>query len=101
MNLTQTNLQKIFLFSLLFFCSFTFVQAEQPGTYYKALTKALQNPLDVRVLDLREQKLTILPKEIWQLKNLRELRLDNNQLTTLPKEIGLLQNLKILHLYAN
>ncbi|EMO66397.1 hypothetical protein LEP1GSC132_0310, partial [Leptospira kirschneri str. 200803703] len=30
------------------FCSFTFVQAEEPGTY-RDLTKAIQNPLDVRV----------------------------------------------------
>ncbi|AGS80586.1 leucine rich repeat protein, partial [Leptospira phage vB_LnoZ_CZ214-LE1] len=51
MNLTQTDLRKIFLFSLIFFCSFTFAEAEElePGTY-RDLTKAIQNSLDVRVL---------------------------------------------------
>ncbi|EMG08957.1 hypothetical protein LEP1GSC151_0212, partial [Leptospira interrogans serovar Grippotyphosa str. LT2186] len=42
---------------------------EEPGTY-QDLTKAPQNPLDVRVLDLSEQKLKALPKKIGQLKNL-------------------------------
>ncbi|EMK19780.1 hypothetical protein LEP1GSC042_1717, partial [Leptospira kirschneri serovar Bim str. PUO 1247] len=51
MNSTQTDLQKVFLFSLFLFCSFTFVQAKEPGTYTD-LTKAIQNPLDVRVLNL-------------------------------------------------
>ncbi|WP_061245224.1 hypothetical protein, partial [Leptospira interrogans] len=55
-----------------------------PGTYTD-LTKALKNPLDVRVLDLSEQKLTILPKEIRQLKNLQQLNLYENILITLPK----------------
>ncbi|WP_232423116.1 hypothetical protein [Leptospira noguchii] len=53
---------------------------------YTDLTKALQNPLDVLILDLNGDELTTLPKEIGQLENLRELRLGNNQLSFEEKE---------------
>ncbi|EKO23682.1 leucine-rich repeat domain-containing protein [Leptospira interrogans] len=99
-RITLIHLQKIsigFLFLINLSCK---IQAEEPGTYTD-LTKALKNPLDVRVLDLSEQKLTILPKEIRQLKNLQQLNLYENKLTTLPKEIGQLKNLLMLHLDEN
>ncbi|EKR16723.1 leucine-rich repeat domain-containing protein [Leptospira interrogans] len=98
---TLTYLQRIII-SLLFLIHLSCeIQAcEEPGTYTD-LTKALKNPLDVRVLDLSEQKLTILPKEIRQLKNLQQLNLYENKLTTLPKEIGQLKNLLMLHLDEN
>ncbi|EMN38258.1 hypothetical protein LEP1GSC085_2295 [Leptospira interrogans str. L0996] len=60
------------------------IQAEEvePGTY-RDLTKALQNPLDVRVLNL-SGKLTALPKEIGQLKFTRvEFKIKGNW-TSLP-----------------
>ncbi|EKP03618.1 leucine rich repeat protein [Leptospira kirschneri str. 2008720114] len=65
------------------------------------LTEAIQNPLDVRVLDLNGQKLTTLPKEIGQLKNLYDLNLDENPLGAFPKEIGQLENLRVLELNNN
>ncbi|EMM84430.1 leucine rich repeat protein [Leptospira interrogans str. 2006001854] len=46
-------------------------------------------------------QITILPKEIRQLQNLKVLFLNNNQLTTLPKEIGQLKNLQELYLNNN
>lgn len=76
------------------------MQAKEPGTY-RDLTKVLQNPLNVRVLDLNGQKLTTLPEEIGQLKNLQVLELNNNQLTTLSEEIGQLKNLQWLDLGYN
>ncbi|EJP18323.1 hypothetical protein LEP1GSC089_1957 [Leptospira interrogans serovar Autumnalis str. LP101] len=56
----------------------------EPKTYMD-LTEAIQNPLDVRVLNLDGEKLTTLPKEIGQLKKLRWLFLDANLI--LPKEL--------------
>ncbi|MBF3355343.1 leucine-rich repeat domain-containing protein, partial [Leptospira borgpetersenii serovar Hardjo-bovis] len=73
---------------------------EEPGTY-RDLTKALQNPLEVRVLDLSRQKLKTLPIEIGQLKNLQRLYLHYNQLTVLPQEIEQLKNLQLLYLRSN
>ncbi|EMN70559.1 hypothetical protein LEP1GSC100_0283, partial [Leptospira interrogans serovar Bataviae str. UI 08561] len=75
------------------------IQTEEvePKTYMD-LTEAFQNPLDVRVLDLNEQKLTTLPKEIGQLKNLYDLNLDKNPLGAFPIVIGQLKNLQSLNL---
>ncbi|MCR8640909.1 hypothetical protein BEN44_20390, partial [Leptospira interrogans serovar Ricardi] len=93
-RITLIHLQKITI-SLLFLINLSCkIQAEEvEPEAYQDLTKALQNPLDVRVLDLSEQKLKALPKKIGQLKNLQELNLWNNQLITLPKEIAQLKNL--------
>ncbi|EMK05459.1 MULTISPECIES: leucine-rich repeat domain-containing protein [Leptospira] len=101
-RITLIHLQKItigFLFLINLFCE---IQTEkvEPKTYLD-LTEAIQNPLDVRVLDLNGQKLTTLPKEIGQLKNLQALELNNNQLKTLSKEIGQLKNLQRLELNNN
>ncbi|EKN87829.1 leucine rich repeat protein [Leptospira interrogans str. 2002000624] len=86
-RITLIYLQKItigLLFLITLSCE---IQADEvkPGTYMD-LTKALQNPLNVRVLDLSGQNFTTLPKEIEQLKNLQKLYLFDNRLKTLPKE---------------
>jgi len=52
-------------------------------------------------LDLYGYLLTVLPKEIGNLKSLTSLNLGLNQLTTLPKEIGNLINLTSLVLSEN
>ncbi len=69
-RITLIHLQKItigLLFLIYLSCK---IQAEEvePGTYMD-LTKALQNPLDVRVLNLSGQKFTSLPREIGQFAN--------------------------------
>ncbi|KAA5542410.1 hypothetical protein F3G11_19955, partial [Leptospira interrogans serovar Copenhageni] len=94
-RITLNYLQKITI-GLLFLINLSCkIQAEEvEPEAYQDLTKALQNPLDVRVLILSEQKLTTLPKEIGQLRNLQELDLSFNSLTTLPKEVGQLENLQ-------
>ncbi|EMN73237.1 leucine rich repeat protein, partial [Leptospira interrogans serovar Bataviae str. UI 08561] len=99
---TLIHLQKITI-GLLFLINLSCeIQTEkvEPGTY-RELTKALQNPLDVQVLILREQKLKTVPNEIEQLKNLQWLHLNTNQLTILPKEIGQLHDLQWLDLDFN
>ncbi|WP_082292438.1 leucine-rich repeat domain-containing protein [Leptospira noguchii] len=86
---------------LCFYCN---IEAEKQSKYYN-LTGALQHPMDVRYLSLKDlspnEQLTTLPKEIGKLKNLQELDLIGNQLTTLPKEIGNLQKLQYLDLAHN
>ncbi|UMQ60625.1 hypothetical protein [Leptospira interrogans] len=80
------HLQKITI-GLLFLMNLSCeIQTEkvEPKTYMD-LTEAIQNPLDVRVLNLNGEKLTTLPKEIGQLKKLRWLFLDANLI--LPKEL--------------
>ncbi|WP_001011267.1 leucine-rich repeat domain-containing protein, partial [Leptospira interrogans] len=101
-RITLIYLQKItigLLFLITLSCE---IQADEvkPGTYMD-LTKALQNPLNVRVLDLSGQNFTTLPKEIEQLKNLQELDLRDNQLATFPAVIVELQKLESLDLSEN
>ncbi|MGQ2824169.1 leucine-rich repeat domain-containing protein, partial [Leptospira interrogans] len=98
-RITLIHLQKISICLFLLTCFIYELQAEESesGTYTD-LAKTLQNPLKVRTLDLRYQKLTILPKEIGQLQNLQRLDLSFNSLTILPKEIGQLRNLQELDL---
>ncbi len=74
---------------------------QQKKGVYEDLQEALRNPMDVLSLDLSEQDLTVLPKEITKLTNLTKLKLFGNKLTVLPKEIGNLTSLKELYLHYN
>lgn len=53
------------------------------------------------ILRMPYNKLTAIPKEIDQLKQLKTLELNNNELTTIPKNIAKLPNLKYLFLSNN
>jgi small GTP-binding protein len=55
----------------------------------------------VTSLDLSRRGLTMLPREIGELRNLRELYLEGNDLRALPIEIGHLVNLQKLNLENN
>ncbi|WP_017852740.1 leucine-rich repeat domain-containing protein [Leptospira interrogans serovar Szwajizak] len=98
-RLTLICLQKITVCFQILICFFSQLQAEERN--YKDLAKALQNPSKVFILNLSFNRITIFPKEIGQLQNLKSLDLSGNQLTTLPAEIGQLKNLKELHLNGN
>ncbi|MEL6972487.1 MAG: leucine-rich repeat domain-containing protein [Bacteroidota bacterium] len=52
-------------------------------------------------LDLANQKLEILPKELWAQDQLEVLLLDNNELDSLPHQINLLPKLTVLNLHTN
>ncbi len=69
----------------------------------KELLKIIREAVETgrRSLNLTNQQLTELPKEIGQLTELTYLSLENNQLTELPKEIGQLTKLNILLLLEN
>ena len=63
--------------------------------------KTVEELLNTKELDLNNNKLTKIPKEIGNLKNLKKLYLSGNQLTEIPKEIGNLKNLQKLDLDYN
>ena len=49
----------------------------------------------------KKNRLTTIPKEIFQLTNLKELNISYNQITTIPDEITNLSNLTSLYLNSN
>jgi Leucine-rich repeat (LRR) protein len=65
---------------------------------YTSIEEAMLNPLDVKYLDLSLQKLTTLPVEVLQLKNLECLDLSFNRIATLPAEMVQLEKLRYLNL---
>lgn len=62
---------------------------------------ALQNPDNQTKLNLNWKKISDLPTEIGQLKNLKKLDLSGNELDYLPDEIGQLTQLETLILIGN
>lgn len=78
----------------------------QPDTFaeesvYTDLKAALEYKGQVKHLNLSNQKLKKIPKEVFEFPNLRTLDLSNNKITELPKEIGLLTKLEELNLTKN
>ena len=61
----------------------------------------LENIVNVRMLDLRENKITKLPDEIHCLQLLERLDVSNNDLSALPFTLGVLPHLKSVQLEGN
>lgn len=61
----------------------------------------LENILNVRTLDLRENKITKIPDEITVLQLLERLDVSNNDLSTLPYTLGVLPHMKSLQVDGN
>jgi len=68
---------------------------------YTNIKIALNNIDSVYSFSYSGQKLKVIPKEIYKLKNLRQLFLSNNNLVDLDKEIGNLRYLEKLVLFNN
>ncbi|EPG84205.1 leucine-rich repeat domain-containing protein [Leptospira santarosai] len=98
---TISGKKEIVFSIILLYCFGNLKAQEEEKGNYKDLAEALQNPKEVRILDLSENQLTILPKEIGKLQKLQLLDLSRNRLITLPKEIERLQNLLSLDLNEN
>ncbi|MEH6446384.1 MAG: leucine-rich repeat-containing protein kinase family protein [Oceanospirillaceae bacterium] len=79
------------------------------GTKHLALSDNLtQFPLEIlsladslEILDLSNNQLSSLPKEIAQLKKLKILFASNNQFTTLPEALGACTNLQMIGFKSN
>ena len=65
------------------------------------LNRMVTDLINLKELDLCDNQLEEIPKEIGSLINLQKLNLYNNQLKEIPKEIGSLINLQILNLNHN
>ena len=68
---------------------------------YTDLNEALKNPDKVYKLNLRKQKLTAIPKDVFKFTHLQELNLSRNKITNLPSALFKLTNLEVLDVSAN
>ena len=70
-------------------------------TGFRDIEEALKTPNEVYLLDLEDQGLTQIPKEVFLFPNLKGLNLKYNDLTSIPDSIRLLKNLKVLSFAFN
>lgn len=68
---------------------------------FTSLDEALKTPEAVKFLNLSGKGLTAVPASVIKLVNLEKLNLSNNKISVLPKELSGLKKLKSLNLTAN
>lgn len=66
-----------------------------------SVPREINNLRELMVLSLHDNLLEVLPDEIGELRNLLELRLDRNRLSSLPDSICLCKSLTLLHIDGN
>ncbi|RZC39469.1 leucine-rich repeat-containing protein 40-like [Asbolus verrucosus] len=72
------------------------------NNYIKEVTPEFcENMSNVKILDLRDNKIEVIPNEIAMLQHLTRLDLTNNDLSNLPNSLGLLAHLQNLQLEGN
>ncbi|XP_044260698.1 leucine-rich repeat-containing protein 40-like isoform X2 [Tribolium madens] len=72
------------------------------NNYIKEVTPDFcENTSNLKILDLRDNKIEQIPNEIAMLQHLIRLDLTNNDLTDLPNSLGLLAHLQNLQLEGN
>lgn len=75
-----------------------YLQNNQLTTLPEDLFPSLPN---VMYVDIRDNRLTDIPKSIKHHPSLTHLLLQNNKITSLPNELGIVPNLKVLQLGGN
>ncbi|MEM9274859.1 MAG: COR domain-containing protein, partial [Cyanobacteria bacterium P01_F01_bin.143] len=66
-----------------------------------SLPESIGNLITLNTLNLNCNKLASLPKSIGNLNNLKTLNIEKNELVSIPKSIGNLTNLNTLNLWGN
>ncbi|XP_076346439.1 leucine-rich repeat-containing protein 40-like isoform X4 [Tachypleus tridentatus] len=61
----------------------------------------LETLMTVKVLDLRDNKISVIPDQITMLRGLEHLNLTNNNLSSLPIALGIMSHLKFLSVEGN
>lgn len=91
---------------LLFVFAFVSCKSQYPNEYsgyqkYRSLDKALANKNNVKLLDLSNQELEVIPEGVFELIHLEVLILNNNKLEKIPRNIQSLQKLERLEIMKN
>ncbi|GJQ71783.1 hypothetical protein Trydic_g11476 [Trypoxylus dichotomus] len=72
------------------------------NNYIKTIpSQFCEDAVNLKILDLRDNKIEELPKEIAMLQHVIRLDLTNNELTSLPNTLGLLPHLQNLQIEGN
>lgn len=79
----------------------TWTELDLGGQAIRNLSSSLFNYRFLTKLYFNNNKLTLVPKEIGQLRTLKTLDLSVNELHTIPSQIGMLVNLRELLLFDN
>ncbi|TAG87011.1 MAG: leucine-rich repeat domain-containing protein [Bacteroidetes bacterium] len=79
---------------------YSIIELKSKKTFTK-IEEIKKNPDNVIVLDLGDEKLKELPKEIELCKNLQKLVIYGNELKKLPDFLGNLKNLRYIDVYNN
>lgn len=91
----------LFLVQIGIFAWSYFGKQQEDKQYYQAIGQYLENPDNVKILDLSGLDLKKIPKEITQFQNLESLNLSNNRFKEIPYDIYDFESLKNIDLSYN
>lgn len=91
----------LFVLFLVFNACYSFSHKEDTVYYYSLEEARTVHSDSVFALDLSKKKLTVVPKEIQNYKNLRHLNLSKNKLSEIPEFLVNFNNLIELNLSKN
>ena len=98
---TKFSLLLLLFFYLVSFTSFSQGEEDLKDSIAYSMEEALRSPLDIRVLDLRKQKIKELENRFDRLVNVHTILLDKNKLKGLPPSISECKKLRYLSIANN